>query len=56
MTQGSITRSVSTCLDGNVVELITLADAGHEWPETDDFDTTTAIWTFFASQSQRVSR
>lgn len=31
-TDGSVTRSISTCPNGRAVELIVVADAGHQWP------------------------
>jgi polyhydroxybutyrate depolymerase len=31
-TDGAVTRSVATCPDGRVVELISVAGAGHQWP------------------------
>jgi polyhydroxybutyrate depolymerase len=31
-TDGPVTRSVATCPDGRVVELISVAGAGHQWP------------------------
>jgi polyhydroxybutyrate depolymerase len=31
-TTGPVTRSAATCPDGRAVELITIADAGHQWP------------------------
>ena len=64
-TAGEVTTSVSTCADGRVVELITIAGAGHQWPGsvrkpvlenllgTDTpstaLDATNTIWTFFAA-------
>jgi polyhydroxybutyrate depolymerase len=53
-----VTTSVSDCADGRHVVLVTVADAGHQWPgsvaregatdqPSDAFDATTMIWEFF---------
>ncbi|MER7169686.1 PHB depolymerase family esterase [Micromonospora sp. NPDC000207] len=31
-TDGPVTRTVATCPEGRAVELVTIADAGHQWP------------------------
>ncbi|WP_229688370.1 extracellular catalytic domain type 1 short-chain-length polyhydroxyalkanoate depolymerase [Micromonospora yangpuensis] len=31
-TDGPVTRTTATCPDGRAVELVTIADAGHQWP------------------------
>jgi polyhydroxybutyrate depolymerase len=45
---GPVTRSVAACPDGRVVELISIAGAGHEWPSA-TLDATAVIWRFFSS-------
>lgn len=53
-----VTTSVSDCTDGRHVVLVTVADAGHQWPgsvaregatdqPSDALDATTMIWNFF---------
>lgn len=53
-----VTTSVSDCADGRHVVLVTVADAGHQWPgsvaregaadqPSDAFDATAMIWEFF---------
>jgi polyhydroxybutyrate depolymerase len=44
--QGTATISSSSCARGTAVKLITVADAGHQWPR-EPIDTTAAIWSFF---------
>ena len=44
-TDGAVTRSSAACPDGRAVDLITIEDAGHEWP----LDATATIWQFFAA-------
>ncbi|PRX17860.1 polyhydroxybutyrate depolymerase [Actinoplanes italicus] len=46
---GPVTRSVANCPDGRLVELISIAGAGHEWPAT-TLDATAAIWRFVSSR------
>ena len=62
---GEVTTSVASCPEGRVVELITIASAGHQWPGstakpvlektlgTDTpstaLDATETIWAFFAA-------
>ncbi|MEU4565511.1 PHB depolymerase family esterase [Micromonospora sp. NPDC023956] len=62
-TDGPVTRSTSSCPQGRAVELITIADAGHQWPggkpnpraeqllglepPSTALDATAEIWTFF---------
>ncbi|WP_395639903.1 alpha/beta hydrolase family esterase [Pseudolysinimonas sp.] len=55
-----VTTSTSTCDGGRTVTLITVADAGHQWPSSvaregatdqpsDALDATAVIWEFFAA-------
>lgn len=62
-TDGPVTRSTTTCAQGRAVDLITIADAGHQWPggkpnpraeqllglepPSTALDATEEIWTFF---------
>ena len=59
-TAGAVTRAVSTCTAGTVVELDTIADGGHSWPggqrmsivldpPSQALDATRTIWRFFAA-------
>jgi polyhydroxybutyrate depolymerase len=64
---GSVTTSVATCPDDHVVELITIAGAGHQWPGSKNapvaqkllgldapstaLQATPTIWKFFATKS-----
>jgi polyhydroxybutyrate depolymerase len=56
--QPPVTMSTSDCADGNRVVLVTVADAGHQWPgsvaregasdqPSDALDATALIWEFF---------
>jgi polyhydroxybutyrate depolymerase len=56
--QGLVTTSTSDCADGRRVVLVTVADAGHQWPGSvaregasdqpvDTLDATALIWEFF---------
>jgi polyhydroxybutyrate depolymerase len=54
--EGLVTTSSSTCDDDRRVVLVTVADAGHQWPGADDgaadppstaLDATAVIWEFF---------
>ena len=65
---GTVSTSVADCPDGRAVELITIADAGHQWPgaapnllaqrllHTDPpstaLDATAVIWRFFAAHAR----
>ena len=65
----TVTTSVATCPDGRAVELISVADAGHQWPgarpaplaerllkldpPSPALDATTVIWNFFSAHPQR---
>jgi polyhydroxybutyrate depolymerase len=55
-----VTTSAASCADGRTVTLVTVADAGHQWPgsvaregasdaPSDALDATDLIWRFFAS-------
>ncbi|WBB77649.1 polyhydroxybutyrate depolymerase [Micromonospora sp. WMMD882] len=60
---GPVTRSTTDCAQGRSVDLVTIADAGHQWPggkpnsrveqllglepPSTALDATTEIWTFF---------
>jgi polyhydroxybutyrate depolymerase len=44
--RGTATISTSRCAGGTAVRLITVADAGHQWPKQ-PVNTTAAIWSFF---------
>ncbi|WP_205875724.1 alpha/beta hydrolase family esterase [Mycobacterium camsae] len=63
-TSGVVTTETATCADGRDVELISVADAGHQWPgsvrgpilerlglpqPSTALDATDTIWQFFAS-------
>jgi polyhydroxybutyrate depolymerase len=66
-TAGPVTTSTATCPDGHVVELITIAGAGHQWPGAKNapvaqrllgldapstaLQATPTIWKFFATKS-----
>lgn len=56
--EGPVTTSTSDCADGHRVVLVTVADAGHQWPGSigregaadqpvDTLDATALIWEFF---------
>lgn len=65
--EGVVTTEISSCAGGRTVELITVADAGHQWPgsiakftgstvtrdnyPSDAMDATETIWQFFVAQS-----
>jgi polyhydroxybutyrate depolymerase len=46
-TAGNLTTQTAGCADGRTVELISVAGAGHQWPDG-ELDATGAIWQFFA--------
>jgi polyhydroxybutyrate depolymerase len=62
---GVVTIETSACANGETVELITVSDAGHQWPgsigkytgssitrrnhPSTAFDATSVIWDFFAA-------
>jgi polyhydroxybutyrate depolymerase len=66
VTAGVVTTLTAACPDGRTVELISVADAGHQWPggarsplvemvggmptPSTALDATTTIWQFFAQQ------
>lgn len=57
-TDGLVVTSVASCPGGRAVELITIEDAGHEWPSlsvdspSTGLDATATIWAFFAEHSK----
>jgi polyhydroxybutyrate depolymerase len=50
--RGSAVISTSRCAKGTAVKLITVADAGHQWPH-EPIATTQAIWAFFEAHPGR---
>jgi polyhydroxybutyrate depolymerase len=59
--QQTVTTSTSDCADGRLVVLVTVADAGHQWPgsvaregasdqPSEALDATALIWEFFDAQ------
>jgi polyhydroxybutyrate depolymerase len=53
-TADRVTTSIANCPNGRAVELITIQDAGHEWPgsartQSAPLDATEVIWRFFAA-------
>jgi polyhydroxybutyrate depolymerase len=46
---GNVTTAEATCPDGRAVVLITVAGAGHQWPD----EATDVIWQFFAAHPRR---
>lgn len=67
-TAGGVTTSTATCAEGRAVDLVTVADAGHQWPgavpdlraerilrtnpPSTALDATQAIWRFFTQHSR----
>ena len=46
---GNVSTADATCPDGRSVVLVTIANAGHQWPG----DATSTIWRFFAAHPGR---
>jgi polyhydroxybutyrate depolymerase len=61
---GEVTETLTQCDAGRAIELIVIADAGHQWPEgkphmrskmlhldqpSKHLDATTQLWEFFAA-------
>ncbi len=52
--EGSAVISTSRCANGTAVKLITVADAGHQWPR-EPVNATRAIWSFFEAHPRRAA-
>ncbi|BCJ68029.1 PHB depolymerase family esterase [Polymorphospora rubra] len=65
-TETPVTRSVAACPAGRAVELVTIADAGHQWPgaaaqrlrnadpPSTALDATETIWRFFSEHPRQA--
>ena len=52
-TQGSVTTQTADCPDGNLVEFLSIADAGHQWPRAAPNATETLYAFFFKGEPYR---